>query len=277
MTTFTRLLFSIFLISFFSYKVSAQNFSGIATYTTSSSIHISMDSTQVPLEEITRIQNELKKKMQKEYTLVFNTTESSWKQVESLNSGPAKASGNGMELMIVDNSSDEVLYKNLPMKQFERGSDLMGKKFIVKDSLRNYNWVLTNETKTIGNYKCQKAISTRIVEAKKFSTGMTEMEVTQDTIKTVVWFTPDIPVAHGPQEYTGLPGLILEVNTGNRVVICTKVILNPTEPVKIERPTKGKVVTSEEYRAISEKKMEEMMKRYNGGDGENIIEIRTSG
>lgn len=277
MTTFTRLLFGIFLISVLSPKVSAQNFSGIATYKSSSSLQLTMDSAKVSAEDMKRIMDELKRKMQKEYTLAFTATESCWQQVESLNGGPAQASSNGMTVAISDNSADQILYKNLQNYKFEISNDLMGKLFLIKDSLEHYNWELTNETKKIGNYNCQKAVLNKIVKSFKFSSGMKEMEQYQDTIRSTVWFTSDIPVANGPDVYHGLPGLIMEVNTGNRVLICTKVILNPTEPVKIEKPTKGKVVTSEEYRAISEKKMEEMMKRYNGGDGENIIEIRTSG
>ncbi|UII27906.1 GLPGLI family protein [Fulvivirga maritima] len=277
MRNFIRSIFSVFVLVMIIDEAKAQSFTGIATYKTSGSIQISMDSTEMPPEQMKKIQDEFKRKMQKEYTLSFNTTESSWKQVESLNGGPAQVSGNGIEIMVAGNSAQEVLYKNLLKHEYERGEDLMGKRFIVKDSLKEYSWELTNETKKIGKYNCQKAISTRIVEAKKFSTGMKEMEITQDTIKTEVWFTPDIPVSHGPMQYVGLPGLILEVKTGSSVIICSKVILNPTEPVKIDKPTKGEIVNATEYKAISDKKLEEMMKRYNGGDGENVIEIRTSG
>jgi GLPGLI family protein len=215
--------------------------------------------------------------VQKEYTLAFTTSESVWKQVESLNSGPASVSSNGMEVMVADGSGNSVLYKNIAKKQFEEGSDLMGKRFIVKGELTEYEWKLTGETKKIGNYNCQKAVNSRIVDAKKFSTGMKEMEVTKDTIVTTAWFTMDIPVSNGPEKYYGLPGLILEVQRGNKTIICTKIELNPSEKIKIEKPKKGKVVTPEEYVEISEKKMEEMMKRYSGGNDGEQIEIRIGG
>ncbi len=53
--------------------------------------------------------------------------------------------------------------------------------------------------------------------------------------------------------------------------------MNPSEKIKIEKPKKGKVVTPEEYVEISEKKMEEMMKRYSGGNDGEQIEIRIGG
>lgn len=271
-------ILSILLLSSICIPISkAQEFSGLATYKTSGAIKIEMDSTQMPPGQMQEIQKQLQRKLQKEYTLAFNTTESTWKQVETLDGGTASAPGNGFELMVAGNSPREILYKNLKTNAYEKGSDLMGKRFIVKDSLKKYDWKLINETKKIGRYNCQKAIHTKITDAKIFSTNMDEMEITKDTVTTIAWFTTDIPVSHGPMEFHGLPGLILEVNTGYSVVICTKVALGPQENIEITRPKKGKVVSSEEYKAIKEEKMEDMMKRYNGGDGKKTIEIRIGG
>jgi GLPGLI family protein len=277
MKNFNYILAILLLSLFFNESLYAQNFSGIATYKTSSQLKIELDSTAMSPAQMKAIQDKLQKQLQKEYTLAFTTSESVWKQVESLNSGPASVSSNGMEVMVADGSGNSVLYKNIAKKQFEEGSDLMGKRFIVKGELTEYEWKLTGETKKIGNYNCQKAVNSRIVDAKKFSTGMKEMEVTKDTIVTTAWFTTDIPVSNGPEKYYGLPGLILEVQRGNRTIICTKIELNPSEKIKIEKPKKGKVVTPEEYVEISEKKMEEMMKRYSGGNDGEQIEIRIGG
>lgn len=255
----------------------AQGFSGVATYKASSSISIEMDSTKVSSAQMKAIKEKLQQGMQEEYTLAFNASESVWKEIELLDGGPVSASSNGMEIIVAGSGGNELIYKNVPEKRFEEGTDLMGKRFIIKDSLPEYEWKLTNETKKVGAYNCQKAIYTRIVDAKKFSTGMEEMEVTKDTIETVAWFTMDIPVSNGPDKYYGLPGLIMEVQKGRRQIICTKLVLNPKDPIKIEKPTKGKVVSAEEYRVITEKKMEDMMKRYNGGGNGETIEISIGG
>ena len=47
------------------------------------------------------------------------------------------------------------------------------------------------------------------------------------------WYTPQIPVGHGPAEYWGLPGLILEVSAGNTTMLCSKIVMNPAEKEKI--------------------------------------------
>ena len=54
---------------------------------------------------------------------------------------------------------------------------------------------------------------------------ITVTEVKMTTIEA--WYTLQIPVSSGPAEYWGLPGLILEVNSGNTTILCSKIILNP--------------------------------------------------
>ena len=147
MKNFNYILAILLFSFFFNESLYAQNFSGIATYKTSSQLKIELDSTAMSQAQMKTIQDKLQKQLQKEYTLAFTTSESVWKQVESLNSGPASVSSNGMEVMVADGSGNSVLYKNIAKKQFEEGSDLMGKRFIVKGELTEYEWKLTGETK----------------------------------------------------------------------------------------------------------------------------------
>ena len=49
---------------------------------------------------------------------------------------------------------------------------------------------------------------------------------------------PQIPVSHGPAQYGGLPGLILELTTDNSVMLCTKVVMNPEKRIQISQPKK---------------------------------------
>jgi GLPGLI family protein len=71
------------------------------------------------------------------------------------------------------------------------------------------------------------------------------------------WYTPQIPVSHGPLEYWGLPGLILEVSAGNTTMLCSKITLNPEQKIKIEAPSKGKEITKKEYKKTIISKMQE--------------------
>lgn len=254
----------------------AQGLTGRAYYKSSSAFRFEMDSSKMAPEQMAEIQAQLKKQMEREYVLSFTPIESNWKQVESLGGGPATASSGGMQIVINTGSQDRVLYKNVADQTFEQEQDVMGKEFLIKDGLEVAEWELSEETKKIGNYNAQKATYSRIIDSQRFSTGMTEMENVKDTIQVVAWFTPDIPVPHGPENFFGLPGLILEVQSSGRTLICEKIELNPSaEPVAIIRPKRGKEVTREEFRAIQEESMKQMMNRYQGkpGDG-NQFTIR---
>lgn len=55
------------------------------------------------------------------------------------------------------------------------------------------NWKLSEETKTIGNIKCQKA------------------EVDYGGRAWIAWFAKEIPFQEGPYVFNGLPGLIVEI------------------------------------------------------------------
>jgi GLPGLI family protein len=254
----------------------AQGFTGRAYYKSTSNFSIKMDSTRMAPEQMAQIQASLKKQMEQNYILSFNQTESTWKKEESLGGGPATASAGGAVFMVATGGEGSTLYKNIADQSFLEEQDMMGKAYLVKDMLEPVEWVLSEETKKVGNYTVQKASYTRIVDSKRFSTGMTEMENVKDTLQVTVWFTPEIPVSHGPENFFGLPGLILEVQNQGRTLICEKIELNPSaNPVVIERPSKGKEITQAEFRTVQEEGMKQMMNRYQGKPGEgNRMEIR---
>jgi GLPGLI family protein len=91
----------------------------------------------------------------------------------------------------------------------------------------------------------------------------TEDKTTEEDDKSVditeveAWYTPQIPVRHGPSEYWGLPGLILEVSAGETTMLCSKIVLNPTDAIQIEAPSKGSLVTKSEYQDLIQNKMVE--------------------
>jgi len=253
----------------------AQGFTGRAYYKSSSKISISMDSTKMAPEQMAQIQASLKKQMEQNYVLSFNQTESTWKKEESLGGGPATASAGGAVFMVASSGEGSTLYKDAAGNYLQE-QEMMGKEYLIKDKAEPFEWELSEETKKIGNYTAQKASFTKIVDSKRFSTGMTEMENVKDTLHVTVWFTPEIPVSHGPEYYFGLPGLILEVQNQGRTLICEKLELNPSaDPVVIERPSKGKEMTQVEFRVIEEEGMKQMMNRYQGKPGSgNRMEIR---
>jgi GLPGLI family protein len=251
----------------------AQNFAGIATYKSASKMSFSMDSTKVSDSQQEMMQAQLSKAMQKEYDLKFTVSESNWSEVESLGGAPGSS---GMEVMVMGAGESGLLYKNIQEGKFERESNIFGKPFLVKDSMERKKWKLTDETKQIGEYTCHKATFERIVQARRMmvlgDVDKDEKEeeaapVKMDTVIVTAWYTPEIPVSHGPSDYWGLPGLILEVNNGGTTLICSKIVLNPSEAFEITKPEKGKVVTQAEFDVVQAEKMEEMMKKYSGAQG----------
>ncbi|WP_421977636.1 GLPGLI family protein [Roseivirga seohaensis] len=253
--------------------LNAQNFQGIATYQSArkmGGLSIKGDGMSPEMEK--QIQESLKKQMQKEYELKFNLTESTWAEVESLEGAPAAAAG-GVVMRISSNSGTK--YKNTADNLFLNETEVFSKPFLVESELKNREWQLTSETKKIGNYTAQKAIFSEIVERTviSFNNDDKESTVTSDTINIEAWFTPEIPVSQGPDDFWGLPGLIMEITDGKITYLCTKVILNPEEGVKIKKPSKGKKVTPEELKVIRDEKTKEMMEKYSqgsNGDGKSF-------
>jgi len=273
---------TIALSLFFTSLLSAQDFKGIATYKSQRKMDIKMDSTQMNNEMTQQMIAMMKKQFEKEYTLEFNNNESLYKEAEKLD----KPSGSEIQIMMVGSGAGDVLYKNLTENRFAKQSDLLGKIFLINDALEQPEWTLEKETKNIGEYTCFKATFKRKVT---MSSSMTmsvnsEEETKEPKLKEIeqtvtAWYTLQIPIKHGPGNYSGLPGLILEVSDGSETILCSRIIINPKNGISIEEPKKGKKVNQEEYEAIIEKKMKEMEDQFNSGrhDDGNSIEIRIGG
>ena len=268
-----RIILAFILLSATS-KMNSQNLQGVAVYKSKRTLDLRIDSTRVKDEMMKQMREQLARQMQKDFTLKFNQRESMYTENEKLET-PGAAAG-GMNIVISGNSS--ILYKNTAEKLFLRQQDLMGKLFLVKDTLQKPDWKLESETKMIGKYTCYKATWTREVTEREIRSGEEKVnEITKDRV-TTVWYSPEIPINSGPGEFWGLPGLILEVQEDNFSLLCSEIIINPSEKFELEAPKKGKVVSQEEFNKIQAEKNKEMMERYSSDrKGGNVITIRSSG
>lgn len=272
MMTRIIILIALFIIN----SIRAQDFQGVVTYKTDRKLDMKLDSTQLNSDMQRQIQEMMRKQFQKEFTLRFNKTESLYKEEKSLGvSQPA-----GMQVVMIGGGESDELYKNVKEERFSSQRELMGKTFLVKDQLKAIDWKLENETKKIGNYTCYKAtakimrpnIGRNFDEDENIESEPEELE-----INVTAWYTPEIPISNGPESYWGLPGLILETNDGQQMILCNKIVLNTKKKIEINEPTKGKVITSSKFESIMEKKMKEMrdrMPRRRDGEG---IQIRIGG
>ncbi len=264
-----------FLLLISSFIVKAQTFQGKAIYQTkmqmSADFKKRMDTTKIPDERKAFIMQMIKKRMERVYELDFNAKASIYKEEKSLVAPSENERFN--------RSSNDVLFTDIKNKTFVNKKETFGKVFLIKDSLSTYDWKLEKETKMIGKYLCLKATTEKVVKnrmsrfrssSKKEKTDSTTVKTPKKT-KITAWYTPEIPVASGPKDFYGLPGLILQVDAGNMQYLCTKIVLNPKDKIEITASKKGKEISQEAYNKIVAKKVKEMREMYKNkrkkGDG----------
>ncbi|MVO08778.1 GLPGLI family protein [Flavobacterium sp. TP390] len=97
------------------------------------------------------------------------------------------------------------------------------------------DWNLTNETKNINGYTCYKATYTYIQKWKG----------REFPWPVIAWYCPEIPVSLGPIRYSGLPGLILELQEQEVGYIVEKIEFLDKE-IPIEKPTEGEDLKDED-------------------------------
>ncbi|MFV8322275.1 GLPGLI family protein [uncultured Flavobacterium sp.] len=277
----------------------AQEFQGMAVYeskTSTSDFKTRMEGNKEMTPDMQKmIEERMKKMFEKTFILNFDKSASIYKEEEKLDA-PGQGGG-GMRMMMSMTGGGGTYYKNVKDKSYTVDKEFMGKEFLVKDSLPNLQWKMEGETRVIGGYNCFKATAVRPVsktdfrnfrpkkedaattkpaDAAKKTNLMDELDMPKETIITA-WYTPEIPVNQGPENYWGLPGLILEVNDGKTVILCSKVVLNPKVKTEIKAATKGKVTTQKEFDEIVLKKMEEFREMNQGRGGNGGMRMRIGG
>jgi len=280
-------LVALTLLTFNTY---AQNINGQAYYESKTTVDLDgFGGGDMSEERKKMISERMKSMLEITYVLTFNTTESIYKEEEKLE---AVAVHPGFKMMMGSFTPGDQ-YKNLTSNQLIEENEFFGKQFLVKDTIQNLKWELGKESKLIGQYIAFKATATKAVNPNDFSMArprrgankdapkkdgepkkdstmvddpMDQIEIPKEVLVTA-WYTPQVPVGHGPGEYAGLPGLILELNVHRTTLLCSKIVMNPKEAEKIEAPTKGKEVSREEYTKIVKEKTEEMRENFRGGRG----------
>ncbi len=134
-------------------------------------------------------------------------------------------------------ASQNTVYTNFPTAKVAASKQVYEEKFLIQDSMRKVEWKIMDEIRTIANYKCRKAVS-KIC----------------DSVYVVAFYTEDIMVSGGPEMFSGLPGMILEIAIPrlHTTWIATNVDITPPKPDDLKAPDKGKKTTQEEmYKALN--------------------------
>lgn len=111
-------------------------------------------------------------------------------------------------------------------------------------NIKKPDWKILNITKKIGNYLCYKAVTKKTVENSR---GIHKFNI-------IAWFSKEIPFSYGPKEFSGLPGLIVELQEGRKTYKLISFL--KVKNKKLEKPTKGKKITLKEFNALSKKMFE---------------------
>ena len=250
-------------------KITAQNFYGEATYFSKTKVEdTDFGDSKMDPERKKQFNEAMRKALEKSYLLQFNKVESKYTEEEKLET--PSAGGDGMSMSISMTGDFSKSYKNIQQLITISEEEIAGKEFLVTEPIKKWEWQMSDETKKIGEYTCQKATFTEPVpeEAKKEYEEMLAKKkdgktmffgLTEPKPKNIIaWYTSEIPVSHGPKNYWGLPGLIMEVNDGETTLLCTKVVLNTKNVKEIKVPKNGKKVTRKEFDKIDKDSFDKM-------------------
>jgi len=292
----------LFILSFLS-SYAQKDFQGMAVYeskTSTADFKKRFEGNKEMTPDMQKmIEERMKKMFEKTFILNFDKQASIYKEEEKLDT-PGQGGG-GMRVMSSFMGGGGTYYKNVKDRNYTVDKEFMGKEFLIKDSLVTYNWIMESESRQIGGYTCYKATtvipasktdfrnfrpkreddkkkevnsdSTKTDSKEKKTNFMEDIELPKE-ITVTAWYTPEIPVNQGPEGYWGLPGLILEVNDGKTIILCSKVVLNPKDKVEIKASNNGKSISQKDYDETVTKKMEEFRQMNQGRGGGRSFEMR---
>lgn len=168
------------------------------------------------------------------YELKFNQEKSVYKLM--------KENPDNKYLWMGKPNESDVAVKDLTKGTLSIQRDVFEQTYVIQDSLRQLEWRITDETRTIAGFECKKAV-TRIC----------------DSVYVVAFYTDQILVNSGPESFSGLPGMILglAVPRLHTTWFATKVELIEPTPAQLSPTQKGKKATWQQVSADLTKAMKD--------------------
>ncbi|NVO19455.1 MAG: GLPGLI family protein [Bacteroidetes bacterium] len=124
---------------------------------------------------------------------------------------------------------------------------LLGKMYIIEDTLRPQQWKILNDIKEVAGHICMDAFWNDTLKQQKVT----------------AWFAMDIPVSGGPERFCGLPGMILEVeiNDGALLITADKIEMKTlTTEMVLPKKIKGKHIHEQDYFQVLKRHMDDRKK-----------------
>lgn len=215
------------------------------------------------------------------FELSFNDQASMFKTVVDEEApDPFANNGGGGGIRMMFRMPETATFTDLSNQVQYEARSIFEKDFLIVDTLKPNNWKLSEETKTIAKYVCKKA--TTMITPQQFNmriggggggrgrgeggrnnTDSAAAPAKPKQVELVAWYTESIPVSVGPDNYTGLPGAILELNTDNGANVITATEYSAKYASKeLKQPTKGEKMNRAQFQESMQKIMKDMQ---NGG------------
>ncbi len=132
-------------------------------------------------------------------------------------------------------TNKNTVYQNFATNKRITDKKIWSEHLLVTDSVRKFNWKITEGKKTICGYTCRKAIWRA-----------------NDSVSIYAWFCNEIIPSVGPESMVGLPGAILGLATedGGVVYFAKSVETKSIEPMFLLSPKfKQKIYTTSDLKA----------------------------
>lgn len=217
--------------------ISNQIDQGVITYTTKVNMHKRIPSEQ---EEMKKMIPEFNSSQQ---MLIFDELTSLFKALPVDENPFDQGPGAGGQRMVMRVMMQDEIFLDRDADMVTQLREFMGKKYIIKKDANRIPWKLGQETKEVNGFLCRNATYK----------DENEREIT-------AWYTEEIRLPIGPQNFYGLPGLILEVaiNTDEVVITAEKIDIRALKKNELREPKGGQEISDEDYRAMVEEQMEKM-------------------
>jgi GLPGLI family protein len=136
-----------------------------------------------------------------------------------------------------------IIFKDFSTSKGVSEKFVFEKTYLIQDSLRQFNWKITEEFRKIAGYNCRRAET-----------------VIMDSIYVVAFYTDAIVTPSGPESFSGLPGMILGIVMPrlNTTYFATKVEQYLPNEKDMTPPAKGEKV---KYAAL-DSKLRDSMKQW---------------
>lgn len=188
------------------------------------------------------------------YELIVDDNISSFKYLDKLSNEQPPQEGS----VSIQMGSRGAIFKNTGENIYLEEAALGPKNYLIQDSLTVFDWEISKESKNILGFETRKAITTLDDKHKT---------------KITVWYAPKLNFKTGPEKFWGLPGLILELNSGfeyenggNEGFTYKAVSIEVLkENLPVTKPEKGEKISSQDYKKRIEDFSKKRKEMYSGG------------